>query len=100
MARGDSDAPFGVERDDRRSVKRRFHMALCATFFYLLPPYPKLTWWSSRIFQARQALSGTFIRDLSIKSHNNNHVVTTSSEGGFSKAARCHNRRYHDRQVR
>src|SRR5207248_11481887 len=32
MACRDSDAPFGVERDDRRSMKRRIHhMAICAT---------------------------------------------------------------------
>jgi hypothetical protein len=39
MARGDGDAPLGVKRDDRRSVKRRSHMAFPATFSYLLPLY-------------------------------------------------------------
>src|SRR5712692_2965434 len=39
MARGNSDATFCVERDDRRSVKRCAHMAFCATFSYLLPLY-------------------------------------------------------------
>ena len=39
MARGHGDAPLGVERDDRRSVKCRSHMAVLATFSYLLPLY-------------------------------------------------------------
>src|SRR5687767_4450472 len=39
MARGDSDAPFGVERDNRRSMESRPHMACCATFSYLSPLY-------------------------------------------------------------
>src|SRR5205814_7700104 len=42
MTSRDSDASLGVERDDRRSVKRGFHMALCATFSYLFPPYRRI----------------------------------------------------------
>src|SRR5205807_5524140 len=37
MARWNSDATLGVERNDRRSMKASTHMALPATFSYLLP---------------------------------------------------------------
>src|SRR6185436_15120246 len=53
MARWDSDASLRVERDDRGSVKRRPHMAICATFSYLLPLYGQTTGRSSAFFQRR-----------------------------------------------
>jgi hypothetical protein len=37
MARWNSDATLGVERNDRRSMKPSTHMAFPATFPYLLP---------------------------------------------------------------
>src|SRR4051812_3509241 len=67
-------------------------MALCATFFYLLPPYPKLTLWSRAIFQVRQALSRFFWAHLLGKSTSNNHRVTSLCEGRFSECRGCHNR--------
>ena len=39
MASRDSDAPFRVERDDRRAMKLSTHGPFFPTFCYLLPPY-------------------------------------------------------------
>jgi hypothetical protein len=51
MTRGDGDATFGVERDDRRSVESCPHngcFTLCfATFSYLFPLYGESVRWSS-----------------------------------------------------
>jgi hypothetical protein len=62
MTRGDSDASFCVERDDRRSVKPSTHRVVCATFFYLSPLYGESDGWSSIFPERQQVLSFAFAR--------------------------------------
>src|SRR4029077_19974692 len=91
VARRDSDASLGVERNDRRSVKRRFHWAPCPTFFYLLPPYRQITRPSRPIFQAVQALTVIFYTAFHTRSRTENQSLIPLSECASSTWLGCHN---------